>query len=146
MLRSMPSHPVTRRNTLNHDSTTSLHLITAFRLTVLAVIISADSASEYNARYLRCVRDSTTLINTCLLIIILNADWQSHIPAYADSHGRQNGSAISFVKELGHRISQCSGDDCETQFLFQQLSVIMLRYNAVLYGERFSAASDDLDT
>jgi len=57
----------------------------------------------------------------------------------------QNASAISFIKELGHRISQCSGDDRETQFLFQRLSVIMQIYIAVLFGESFLAASGDPD-
>jgi len=32
---------------------------------------------------------------------------------------------ISFIKKLGHRISQQSGDAHETQFLFQRLSVIL---------------------
>jgi len=66
-------------------------------------------------------------------------------PLAFESHGPQNASAISFIKELGNRISQRSGDDRETQFLFQQLSVIMQRYNAVLYGESFLAASNDPD-
>jgi len=71
----------------------------------------------------------------------------SHIfqPLAFESHGPQNASAISFIKELGHRISQQSGDDRKTQFLFQWLSVIMQRYNAVLYGKSFLAASDDPD-
>ena len=42
---------------------------------------------------------------------------------------------------IGHRISQRSGDARETQFLFQRLSVILQRFNAVLYGERFLAPS-----
>jgi len=62
-----------------------------------------------------------------------------------ESHGRQNASAISITMELGHRISQQSGDACKTQFLFQWLSVILQRFNAVLFGESFSVASDDLD-
>ena len=33
----------------------------------------------------------------------------------------------------------------ETQFLFQRLSVILQRFNAVLFGESFLAASDDTD-
>ena len=69
----------------------------------------------------------------------------SHIfqPLAFESHVLQNASVISFIKELGHRISQRSGDDRETKFLVQRLSVIMLRFNAVLYGESFLAASDD---
>ena len=46
-------------------------------------------------------------------------------PLAFESHGPQNGSAISFIRELGHRISQRSGDDREIQFPFQRLSVIM---------------------
>ena len=66
-------------------------------------------------------------------------------PLAFESHGPQNASAISFIKDLGHRISQRSGDACETQFLFQRLSVILQRFNAVLFGESFLAAPDDLD-
>ena len=62
-----------------------------------------------------------------------------------ESHGPQNASAISFIKDLGHRISQRSGDARETQFLFQRLSVILQRFNAVLFGENFLAAPDDPD-
>jgi len=52
---------------------------------------------------------------------------------------------ISFIKELGQRISQQSSDARKTQFLFQRLSVILQRFNAVLFGESFLAASDDPD-
>ena len=66
-------------------------------------------------------------------------------PLASESYGPQNASAISFIKDLGHRISQRSGDARETQFLFQRLSVILQRFNAVLFGESFLAASDDPD-
>jgi len=71
----------------------------------------------------------------------------SHIfqPLAFESHGPQNASAISVIEELSHRISQRSADNRETQFLFQRLSVVMPRYNAVLYGESFLAAPDDPD-
>ena len=66
-------------------------------------------------------------------------------PLAFESHGPQNASAISHIKELGHRISQRSGDARETQFRFQQLSVILQRFNAVLFRESFLAASGDPD-
>ena len=50
-------------------------------------------------------------------------------PLAFESHGPQNSSTISFIKELGHRISQRSGDARETKFLFQWLSVILQRFN-----------------
>ena len=62
-------------------------------------------------------------------------------PLVFESHA----TAISFIKELGHRISQRSDDDREIQFPFRRLSVIMLRYNDVLYGESYLAASEDPD-
>ena len=66
-------------------------------------------------------------------------------PLAFESHGPQNASAISFIKDLGHRISQRSADYRKTQFLFQRRGLIMQRYNAVLYGESSLAASDDPD-
>ena len=63
-------------------------------------------------------------------------------PLAFESHGPQNASAMSFIRDLGHRISQRSGDARETQFLFQRLSVILQRFNAVLCGESFLAAPD----
>ena len=66
-------------------------------------------------------------------------------PLAFESHGPQNASVISFIRDLGHRISQRSGDARETQFLFQRLSVILQRFNAVLSGESFLAAPDDPD-
>ena len=66
-------------------------------------------------------------------------------PLAFESHGPQNASATSFIKVFGHRISQRSGDARETQFLFQWLSVISQRFNAVLLGESFFAASDDVN-
>jgi len=45
-------------------------------------------------------------------------------PLAFESHGPLNAYAVSFINELGHRISQHSDDDRETQLLFQRLSVI----------------------
>ena len=67
-------------------------------------------------------------------------------PLAFESHGPQNACAISFIKDLGHRISQRSGDARETQFLFQRLSVILQRFNAVLFGESLLAAPVPLTT
>ena len=48
-------------------------------------------------------------------------------------------------KELGHRISQRSGDDRKTQSIFQRLCVIIQRFNAVLFSENLLAVVDDRD-
>ena len=47
-------------------------------------------------------------------------------PLAFESHGPEKASAISFIKELGHSISQRSGDAREIQFLFHcDFSVIL---------------------
>jgi len=45
------------------------------------------------------------------------------------------------LSELGHRISALSGDNRETSFLFQRVSVVVQRFNSVLLRESFSADS-----
>ena len=46
-------------------------------------------------------------------------------------------SAISFLYDLGRRISLVSGEDREPQFLFQRISVAIQRFNAVLLHDGF---------
>ena len=55
-----------------------------------------------------------------------------------------NLSALNLLNDLGRKISSVSGDDREGHFLFQRLSVILQRYNAVLLHESF-IQSDGLD-
>ena len=49
-----------------------------------------------------------------------------------------NTMAYSFLAELGQKISAVSGDDRERSFLFQRISVLIQRYNAILLHESFS--------
>jgi len=51
---------------------------------------------------------------------------------------------LNLLNDLDHEISSVSGDDREGHFLFQRLSVILQRYNAVLLRESF-VQSDGLD-
>ena len=50
--------------------------------------------------------------------------------------GPMNLSALNLLNDLGRKISSVSGDDREGHFLFQRLSVIVQRYNAVLHAAR----------
>ena len=63
----------------------------------------------------------------------------SHIfvPIAMESLGPICAEAISFLKELGHRISVVTGDMRETSFLFQRLSVAIQRFNCVLFKSTF---------
>jgi len=58
-------------------------------------------------------------------------------PIAVESLGSMNTTAYSFLAELGQKISVVSGDDCESSFLFQQISVLMQPYNAIFARELY---------
>jgi len=58
-------------------------------------------------------------------------------PIAVEMLGPINGSASDFLSALAKKISQCSGDDRETAFLFQRISVLIQRYNSILLDESF---------
>ena len=51
-----------------------------------------------------------------------------------------NIATYSFLAELGLKISDVSGDDRESSYLFQRISVLigLQRYNAILLHESFT--------
>jgi len=49
-----------------------------------------------------------------------------------ESLGPINCSAVSFLTGLGRRIAEVSGETRDGSFLFQRLSVLIQRFNAVL--------------
>ena len=52
--------------------------------------------------------------------------------------GTMNASAYGFLAGLGQKISAISGDDRETCYLFQRISVLIQRFNATLLHESFA--------
>ena len=60
-------------------------------------------------------------------------------PIAVESLGPLNETARQFLKDLG-RIYAQSGDDRESAFLFQRLSVVIQRFNAILLHNSFEAA------
>ena len=63
--------------------------------------------------------------------------------AAVENLGPLNASALEFISNLGQRISDLSGDDRETQFLFQRISVTIQRFNSVLLHDSFSVDPPD---
>ena len=51
--------------------------------------------------------------------------------------GLINESASDFLSVLAHNISQRSGDERETVFLFQCISVLLQRFNSILLHDSF---------
>jgi len=52
--------------------------------------------------------------------------------------GTTNASAYGFLAGLGWKISAISGDDRETSYMFQRISVLIQRFNATLLHESFA--------
>ena len=48
-----------------------------------------------------------------------------------------NSSAVLFLSDLGWQTAEASGEIQEGSFLFQQLSVLIQRFNAVLLHDCF---------
>jgi len=59
-----------------------------------------------------------------------------------------NASAIRLLNDLGRRISSISGDTRETSHLYQRVSVLVQRFNAVLLHDSLPVAdcTDCTDT
>ena len=54
------------------------------------------------------------------------------LPVTGETLSVLNESASQFFQAFGKRISQRSGDARETAFLYQRLSVLVQRFNAIL--------------
>jgi len=58
-------------------------------------------------------------------------------PIAVESLGPVNASGCAFLSKLGRQLSTQSGDNRETSFLFQWLSVLIQRFNAILLLDSF---------
>ena len=56
----------------------------------------------------------------------------SFTPVAIESLGAMGKRSLTFVKELGHRVRQCSGEVKARAYLLQRLSIAVQRGNAVL--------------
>ena len=56
-----------------------------------------------------------------------------------NNNNNNNMSACQLFANLGRKISSASGDDREGAFLFQRVSVLVQRYNAVLLHDTLPA-------
>jgi len=60
-------------------------------------------------------------------------------PIAVETLGPMNTSACQLFANLERKISSASGDDREGAFLFQRVSVLVQRYNAVLLHDTFAS-------
>ena len=53
----------------------------------------------------------------------------------AETMGAINKDGMDFLGNVGRRVAQSTDDRCDSTFLFQRLSVLIQRYNAVAVWE-----------
>jgi len=73
----------------------------------------------------------------------LMADQAADRKAAVEKLGPFNASALELISNLGQRISNPSSDECETQFVFQCISVTIQCFNLVLLHDSFSMDPPD---
>ena len=59
-------------------------------------------------------------------------------PLALETLGPINSSGISFLVELGRRLTNVSGDARETVYFFQRVSLAVQRYNSVAFKGTFT--------
>jgi len=70
-------------------------------------------------------------INVSLIIII------TVIMKIVITLGPTNSTGITFLSELGSRFMSITEDSCKMMYLFQRVSLAILRYNSVAYKGTF---------
>ena len=66
-------------------------------------------------------------------------------PVAVETHGPMDDATVWFLSDLGRKISERSGDPLDGHFLFQRTSVLIQRFNAILFHETFPV-EDRIDT
>ena len=61
----------------------------------------------------------------------------SFLPLAFENLGPMNEEAVLFLRDVGRRLTEASGDRRETFFLFQRISVAIQRFNSVLFQQSF---------
>ena len=66
------------------------------------------------------------------------------VPVAVESMGPLGQEASEFLTEMGRRLSLITDDARETSYLFQRVSVLIQRYNAVAFRGSFVEEDDDV--
>ena len=65
------------------------------------------------------------------------------IPLAFETLGPINKKAMAFITELGQRLSSVSGDQRESSFLYQRLSIAIQRFNSIAFSGTFQTTDTD---
>jgi hypothetical protein len=73
----------------------------------------------------------------------LLANSHTFVPLAFETFGPINSKGISFLGELGRRLTRRSGDKRETSFLYQRLSIAIQRFNSICFEGSFARHGAD---
>lgn len=96
---------------------------------------SADSYIDASAREAGAAAEIAAARKSAKYID-LSSQYEFH-PIAVETQGPLNESACELLSDIGRRITQLSGDDRESFFLFQRISVVVQRFNSVLLHDSF---------
>jgi hypothetical protein len=65
------------------------------------------------------------------------------IPIAVETLGAINFTGMNFLSDIGHRLTELSGDPRETSYLFQRISVVVQRFNSIIFHGSFDVVPDD---
>ena len=65
------------------------------------------------------------------------------VPIAVETMGAINSDGLEFLGDLGGHITQVTDDICESAFLFQRLSFLIQRYNAVAIQGTFAHTTSE---
>ncbi len=67
------------------------------------------------------------------------------IPIAVETLGAINFTGMNFLSDLGHRLTEVTGDPREASYLFQRISVVIQRFNSIIFHGSFDVdfAPDD---
>jgi len=65
------------------------------------------------------------------------------VPLAFETMGPINTEGLTFLSDLGHKLSTITGESWETTYLFQRVSLIIQRFNAVAFRGTFASHESD---
>ena len=104
------------------------------RCAVWDVTVVDTMAKSYIHATASTIAGAAELADTRKMAKYLNlASSYEVIPVAFETMGPMNSTGVEFIKDLGRKMTQRSGDTRETSFLWQRLSIALQRFNAVCF-------------
>jgi hypothetical protein len=72
-------------------------------------------------------------------------DTHVFIPLALETLGPINSAGLNFISDMGRHLTSATGEQRETSYLFQRLSITIQRFNAVAFSGSFRRPTPEMD-